>query len=295
MSAAALLAQNTTPTDAGHRRRDGGQHLPLRHLPADPGGHPPGRRARAGRRVMAGRDARQPPHAAEGRARRRRRARRGLPAPVPRRAPSAQAQGAGRLRAQPVAPHRPRRRGHHHQLGPRDGPGLDDDDADDRRRRARRRLGPHPDRAGPRPIPSSTGTRSPASSPTAGAAASATTSSRCARPARPRARCSARPRPRSGASPSTRSTTEPGVVIHAPTGRRLPYGQLVDKAQALPVPAESAAQDARTSSATSARTSAARRRARRRSTARPSTGSTSRCRACWWPRSRSAPWWPAAR
>jgi isoquinoline 1-oxidoreductase beta subunit len=30
--------------------------------------------------------------------------------------------------------------------------------------------------------------------------------------------------------------TEPGVVIHRPTGRRLPYGQLVDRAQALPVP-----------------------------------------------------------
>jgi isoquinoline 1-oxidoreductase subunit beta len=31
-------------------------------------------------------------------------------------------------------------------------------------------------------------------------------------------------------------TTEPGVVVHVPTGRRLLYGQLVDKAQALPVP-----------------------------------------------------------
>jgi isoquinoline 1-oxidoreductase beta subunit len=31
-------------------------------------------------------------------------------------------------------------------------------------------------------------------------------------------------------------TTEPGVVIHRATGRRLLYGQLVDKAQALPVP-----------------------------------------------------------
>ena len=31
-------------------------------------------------------------------------------------------------------------------------------------------------------------------------------------------------------------TTEPGVVVHVPTGRRLPYGQLVDKAQTLPVP-----------------------------------------------------------
>ena len=31
-------------------------------------------------------------------------------------------------------------------------------------------------------------------------------------------------------------TTEPGVVIHRATGRRLGYGQLVDKAQALPVP-----------------------------------------------------------
>jgi isoquinoline 1-oxidoreductase beta subunit len=30
--------------------------------------------------------------------------------------------------------------------------------------------------------------------------------------------------------------TEPDTVIHKPTGRKLPYGQLVDKAQALPVP-----------------------------------------------------------
>jgi isoquinoline 1-oxidoreductase beta subunit len=30
--------------------------------------------------------------------------------------------------------------------------------------------------------------------------------------------------------------TEPDVVIHRPSGRRLPYGQLVDKAQQLPVP-----------------------------------------------------------
>lgn len=30
--------------------------------------------------------------------------------------------------------------------------------------------------------------------------------------------------------------TEPGVVVHRPTGRRLPYGRLVDRAQALPVP-----------------------------------------------------------
>ena len=31
-------------------------------------------------------------------------------------------------------------------------------------------------------------------------------------------------------------TTEPGVVVHVPTGRRLLYGQLVDKARTLPVP-----------------------------------------------------------
>ena len=31
-------------------------------------------------------------------------------------------------------------------------------------------------------------------------------------------------------------TTEPGVAVHVATGRRLLYGQLVDKAQALPVP-----------------------------------------------------------
>jgi isoquinoline 1-oxidoreductase subunit beta len=30
--------------------------------------------------------------------------------------------------------------------------------------------------------------------------------------------------------------TEPDTVIHRPSGRRMPYGQLVDKAQALPVP-----------------------------------------------------------
>jgi isoquinoline 1-oxidoreductase subunit beta len=30
--------------------------------------------------------------------------------------------------------------------------------------------------------------------------------------------------------------TEPGVVVHRPTGRRLAYGRLVDRAQALPVP-----------------------------------------------------------
>ena len=30
--------------------------------------------------------------------------------------------------------------------------------------------------------------------------------------------------------------TEPGVVVHKPTGRKLPYGRLVDRARALPVP-----------------------------------------------------------
>src|SRR5438132_9291353 len=30
--------------------------------------------------------------------------------------------------------------------------------------------------------------------------------------------------------------TEPGAVVHRPSGRRLLYGQLVDRAQALPVP-----------------------------------------------------------
>ncbi|OGL12633.1 MAG: hypothetical protein A3I17_05045 [Candidatus Rokubacteria bacterium RIFCSPLOWO2_02_FULL_72_37] len=30
--------------------------------------------------------------------------------------------------------------------------------------------------------------------------------------------------------------TEPGVVVHRPSGRRLPYGQLVDRARELPVP-----------------------------------------------------------
>jgi isoquinoline 1-oxidoreductase beta subunit len=36
--------------------------------------------------------------------------------------------------------------------------------------------------------------------------------------------------------PVSEVDTEPGVVIHRPTGRRLVYGQLVDRAQQLPVP-----------------------------------------------------------
>jgi isoquinoline 1-oxidoreductase subunit beta len=36
--------------------------------------------------------------------------------------------------------------------------------------------------------------------------------------------------------PVSEVDTEPGVVIHQPTGRRLVYGQLVDRAQQLPVP-----------------------------------------------------------
>src|SRR5262249_23787489 len=39
-----------------------------------------------------------------------------------------------------------------------------------------------------------------------------------------------------GGGPLGEVATEPGVVIHVPTGRRLLYGQLVDRAQALPVP-----------------------------------------------------------
>ena len=44
MAAAALLAKNREPERRRHRRRDH-QHLPLRHLPAHPRGHPR-RRAR---------------------------------------------------------------------------------------------------------------------------------------------------------------------------------------------------------------------------------------------------------
>jgi isoquinoline 1-oxidoreductase beta subunit len=36
--------------------------------------------------------------------------------------------------------------------------------------------------------------------------------------------------------PVSEVTTEPGVAVHKPTGRKLPYGQLVDKAAQLPVP-----------------------------------------------------------
>ncbi|MGH7413112.1 MAG: molybdopterin cofactor-binding domain-containing protein [Candidatus Rokuibacteriota bacterium] len=36
--------------------------------------------------------------------------------------------------------------------------------------------------------------------------------------------------------PADTVDTEPGVVVHRPSGRRFPYGRLVDRAQALPVP-----------------------------------------------------------
>ena len=42
MSAAALLASNPQPERRRHRRRDVGQHLPLRHLSAHPRGHQAG-------------------------------------------------------------------------------------------------------------------------------------------------------------------------------------------------------------------------------------------------------------
>ena len=134
----------TIRTSTGH----GGEHLPLRHVPADPRGDPSGRRAGARRCMMA---------TTGGRLSRRTLIKGGLAVGTglvvasgcpagrnPRRVA-----GRGRLRAQPVDPDRPGRRRDDHQLGPRDGPGLDDDDADDRRRRARRRLGSDPGRAGP--------------------------------------------------------------------------------------------------------------------------------------------------
>ena len=67
-------------------------------------------------------------------------------------------------------------------------------------------------------------------------------------------------------------TTEPGVVIHVPSGRRLLHGQLVDKAQALPSPRIRRSRP-RTSSVTLARTGRA-STCPRRSTARPFTAST---------------------
>ena len=68
-------------------------------------------------------------------------------------------------------------------------------------------------------------------------------------------------------------TTEPGVVVHVATGRRLLYGQLVDKAQTLPVP-QNPPLKTKDQFRYIGKDAAARRRARRRSTARPSTGST---------------------
>ena len=122
----AARAEQRTPTDAGHRRGHGRQHLPLRHVPAHPRGHSPRRRARPRRRrVMA-----PGPRARSAAARLLKGGLAvGAGLVVGFRLPfldAILARRAGRrgLRAQPVAPHRPGRRRHHHQLGARDGAGL---------------------------------------------------------------------------------------------------------------------------------------------------------------------------
>ena len=89
-------------------------------------------------------------------------------------------------------------------------------------------------------------------------------------------------------------TTEPGVVIHVASGRRLPYGQLVDKAQALPVPQNPPlktkdqfryiGKDRPRVDVPAEGQRPGGLRHRREA-----------CPACWWPRSSGAPSWPAAR
>ena len=92
MSAAALLAGDAQPGRCRHRRRDGRQHLPLRHLCAHPRGHQasrargltddPGDRHTAGRQYC---DRAVAARAAEGGRRRRRRPAARLPPALGRR------------------------------------------------------------------------------------------------------------------------------------------------------------------------------------------------------------------
>ena len=56
--------------------------------------------------------------------------------------------------------------------------------------------------------------------------------SRCASPAHRRAECSSMLSPRNGASRSRELSTEPSIVIHASSGRRISYGEMATFAQA---------------------------------------------------------------
>ena len=188
----------------GHDR----QPLSLRHLHADPGGHP--RSRQAGREVLMRRIAERPqwrrclpPHLLEGGGRSRGRPRGGVPVPARR------ARGR-RLCAERLRAHRVRQLGDHRGQAPRDGAGSPHGPRHRPRGRARRGLG-----AG------AGGSRSlrplQVQQPLLGSRAghggqqlrSATPGCSSARPAPPVARCWSRPPRRSGmcrraACPSTR-------------------------------------------------------------------------------------------
>ena len=88
----------------------------------------------------------------------------------------------------------------------------------------------------PRPTKSSTpipcwGCRRPATR-----TRSAGHGSRCARPVRPRGPCWWRRRPSAGMSIRRPAARERGEVVHAPTGRRIAYGELAADAARMPVP-----------------------------------------------------------
>ena len=221
-----------------HRQRHGGQHLPLRHLLPHPRRHQAGRPARdrhreGGREMTWSRREFLVAGAAAGG---------GLLHLLPARRPRHWPRG-GDIRAQRMDTRRPRRRRHARHVPGGDGPGHLHLDAHAPRRGTRRRAGPGYPRGARHPTTRCTPTPHSASRQLAGPRRCASCGCRCARPAPPPAQCSSRPPRGSGASDPASCRTERGIVYHDPSGRKLGYGELADRASTLPVPEKVALKD----------------------------------------------------
>ena len=117
-----------------------------------------------------------------------------------------------------------------------DGPGRLHRAADDPGRGARRRLRARSRSSTRRRTTSSTPIRCSAFRPPAIPIRSALSGRRCARPAPPRGRCWCRPRPQQWQVDPASCTAPNGEVMHAASGRKLAYGDLVDAASGAAAP-----------------------------------------------------------
>ena len=278
-----LAPQKPAAHRRGHRRRDGRQHLPLRHLSAHPRSDQARRAVRCGRRVMSARapDARsstQPSRLSSARAPRAawccchrlpRLARRRERSTAPTRMPHGWVRRSAGLRR-----HR-RRRHRDDRLPPSgDGAGCAHQPADGRRRRARGGLAARARAPGARRR-AATATRTRTAR-----AACATSSSRCAAAARRHGPCSSRRRPRAGGYRSPRCTPRNHEVLH----RRRTAASATARSRArprLPVPAARPLRLKKpASSATSARAESAGGRRRHRRPAAPVRHRHRRSTAC---------------